>query len=99
MSEAANPKAGTAQAAAPAKRRKPQGPRKERPTFLLIRATDEQGQPIALDADRLEIQSTKDAGKLLQMVTKGGLNGAVIKEVVLSEARENPAAAPAQPAA
>lgn len=56
---------------APDKRRGPQGPRQAKPIFLVVEYTDENGQAVKLDGDRLVITPTKDTSALVQMLTSG----------------------------
>lgn len=75
---------------APKKRRKPQGPRVNKPIFAVVRYTDEQGQEVRLDKARLEISLERDAGNLIELMENGGC----VKRVTLPTASK-PAAAPA----
>jgi hypothetical protein len=80
---------------APKKARKPQGPRQERPTFVLVSYTDEHGNPQKLDADRLNLSFTKDASQLVKMFTSGDTSNTIVKEVRIGAERPSPAASDA----
>ncbi len=90
----ANTGAGAANGqAAPKKRTRKAGPRNVKPTFLLISYTDENGEPVALDAERLMVQGTKDPTELLKILTgPKGAEGRVVKTLQIQEAAQAPQA-------
>lgn len=79
---------------APAQKRKAQGPRQEKPVFVIVSYNDENGNPVQLDADRLNMRFTKDAGELVVLLTGANRDpNAVVKTVTLgAEKRASPAA-------
>lgn len=74
------------------KRRKAQGPRQTKPIFLVLRYTDEQGNVVKLDKNRLTIEHTKDPAQVIDLVTSGDNSATVVTIKVESEARPSPAA-------
>lgn len=76
-------------------KRKPQGPRQERPVFAVFRYTDESGQPVKLDESRLKVEFTKDAAELVKMITGANADPhATVLQVQINAAkRESPASA------
>lgn len=83
----ADPKApGADQAsagAAPAKRKRAAFTRTEKPVFAIVKATDQNGAPIALTKAGLSITLEKDAAKLVDLVTSSDMQGAVVIKVKL----------------
>lgn len=78
---------------APKKKRKPQGPRQERPVFAVFRYTDESGNPVKLDEARLKVQFSKDAAELLTLVTGANADpNATVMQVQIGANRQSPAA-------
>lgn len=85
-----------AQAAAPAKKRnRKSGPRNVKPTFLLIGVVDKDGNPVEITEDSVTVRGTKDPTELLKLITSGGLNGQIVKQLQIQEPAPKPAAAPA----
>lgn len=83
-----------AEATTTKKTRKAQGPRVAKPFHLLIRATDEQGEPIVLNQSNVTIEVVKDPAVLLTMLTGGtDMQGAVYKQFTPPVERKSPAAA------
>jgi hypothetical protein len=84
-----------AEASAPKKTRKAQGPRQQKPVFAVVSATDESGNPIALNKSGLSIRLERDAATLLDML-EGGMGNQVIVRVELpataTRAKAEPAA-------
>lgn len=75
------------------KRRAPQGPRVQKPIFLVISYTDENGNPVKLDSARLTVEPTKDTASLVSMLTQGGSDKTVVSITPPSAAANgNPAA-------
>lgn len=77
-----------AEAATPAKRtRKSSGPRQARPVFGIVTYTDEQGQPVQLDKNRLSIRIERDSGKIVELLTSGdgSLGNAAVVRVELPQ--------------
>lgn len=79
------------------KPRKASGPRQEKPAFLVISYTNEDGSPVKLDANRLNIAMTKDATRLVSMFTSGYDGTQIVKQVRFD--RENDTASNAGPTA
>lgn len=77
--------ADTGTTAAPAKKRKAQGPRQAKPLFAVIKYTDDQGQAVVLDKSRLSISVERDAGKLLELVTGEGVGPATVMKIELPQ--------------
>lgn len=79
---------------APAQKRKAQGPRQEKPVFVIVSYTNEAGEPVMLDADRLNLRFTKDAAELVVLLTGANRDpNAVVKQAVIgAEKRASPAA-------
>ena len=75
------------EAAAPAKKtRKSSGPRQARPVFALVTYADEQGQPVQLSKDRLNIKIERDSAKIVELLTSGdGAAGAAVVRVELPQ--------------
>lgn len=57
--------------AAPRARRKPQGPRVNKPIFAVVRYTDEQGNRVKLDKSNLTIELARDAALLVDLMESG----------------------------
>lgn len=67
-------------AVAPKAKRKPQGPRVNKPVFAIVRATDGSTLP------DISITLERDAGKVVKLVTSAeGAQGAKVLEVALPE--------------
>ncbi len=69
------------------KRRKPQGPRQAKPIFAVISYTDEEGNDVRLDVERLNIEFTKDSSELVQKLTGPDAGKLVVKSVTLPTAQ------------
>lgn len=83
-----------AEAAAPKTRRKSSGPRQQRPVFGIVTYTDEQGQPVQLDKNRLSVKIERDSGKIVEMLTGGdaGLTNAAVIRIELPQPQARKAA-------
>jgi hypothetical protein len=89
--------ADQAPAATPAKKKRAQSPRTQRPLFAVVRYTDENGVEVRLDKSRLSIQVERDAAKLLELVTSGdGAGNATVMQLQLPEPQRRAAPAAAQ---
>lgn len=80
-------------AVAPARkpRKKAEGPRNVKPIYLVVRYRDEEGNQVKLDKARLSVETTKDPGKVIDLIESGDL-ATVVSVKVEPEARANPAA-------
>lgn len=64
------------------KKRKPQGPRTPKPIFAVVSYTDEQGNAVRLDKQRLQLKLERDSAKLVELLTSDGgdfANAAVVR--------------------
>jgi hypothetical protein len=67
-------------------RRKSSGPRQQRPVFALVTYTDEQGAPVQLSKDRLNIKIERDSAKIVDLLTSGeGAGSATVVRVELPQ--------------
>lgn len=73
-------------------RKRKSGPRNVKPTFLLIGVSDANGNPIELTEDQVSVKGTKDPTELLKLITSGGLNGQIVKELIVQEPAPKPKA-------
>lgn len=78
---------------APKKTRKAQGPRTAKPIYILVRAKDENGNPIALTPERVEVTAVKDPVEVVNMFAKGGMEGVAFVQFTPAPA-SRPASAP-----
>lgn len=90
MAEAAQTAATPARA-----RRKPQGPRTQKPIFAVVSYQDEQGVQVRLEKSRLNIILERDAAKLVELLA--GEGGAGFDNVAVVRV-ELPQGAPRKPA-
>ena len=74
-----------AEAATPARRKRKSGPRNVKPTFLLIGVKGADGNNIELTEDQVTVRGTKDPTELLKLITSGGLNNQVVKQLQIQE--------------
>ena len=65
------------------KKRRAQGPRVEKPVFAIVTASNEDGTPLQLNRDRLQITLERDAAKIVDLVTGGGAQGAAVVRVTM----------------
>lgn len=64
------------------KKRRASGPRTPRPVFGIVTYTDDQGQPVQLDKNRLSITIERDSARIVELLTGGDsgmANAAVVK--------------------
>lgn len=80
--------------AAPKKTRKPQGPRVAKPLYGLVSYTDEQGNAVRLDKQRLVIQIERDPAVIMEALENGAGNQTMVRLTLPA-----PAARAATPAA
>jgi hypothetical protein len=82
---------------APKKARKAQGPRQNKPIYILVRYTDESGNIVPLERSRVQVEAVKDPTKLIEMLLGSGadsMEGAAFVSFTPPTA-ERPAAQPA----
>jgi hypothetical protein len=86
-----------AEATAPKARRKPQGPRQQRPVFAIVTYTDSEGNAAKLNASGLSIKIERDSAKIVELLTgdDASLQGAAVVKVDLPQPQQRAKAEPA----
>lgn len=85
-------------AEAQTKKRRSSGPRQQRPVFAIVTYTGEDGQPVSLNKDGLNIKIERDSAKIVELLTSGdaSMGGAAVVRVELPQPqRRNTAGAEA----
>ena len=91
MADTKNETAAAGTEAPKRKRKGPTGQRKEKPTFAVVSYTDEQGQPLTLRKEGLQIRFTKDPFELVRIMQQGDGTEQIVEVTNAKAERANPA--------